>query len=128
MSERDENNRKLAEWAGWKITATMSDKHQFFIWHCPECKCIAASDKVCVCVELCGEHPPDFYSSEEANAMLLEKMPAAELYKHPPDHLDSEAGWRCRPDWGLDAAAYHVDRKTAICAATLAMLEAEGKR
>ena len=63
-------------------------------------------------------HPAfDFYTDEAANAMVLEAMPAVELYRHPPD---SDAGiWRCRPDCGLDDNTVHPDRKTAICEAFL---------
>lgn len=71
--------------------------------------------------------PRDFFTDESANALVLEKMPAAELYKHPPDHEASEAGWRCRPDWGLDFAVYHTDRKTAIALAALMLIEQETK-
>ena len=69
--------------------------------------------------------PRDFYLSEEANALVLEKLPAVELYHHAQD---GHAGaWRCRADWGQDESTYSNDRKTAVVEAALKLL-AEAKR
>lgn len=65
-----ENNRKLAEWLGWRW-----DKYELH-WHIPSCTADIGYE--------CGngphvDSPPDFYASEEANAMLLDAMPEPDL-------------------------------------------------
>lgn len=70
-------------------------------------------------------YPRAFDTDETASAMLLEMMPAPELYKHPADcgEVGSDVLWRCRPDWGLDANATAGDRKLAVRAAAIAYFE-----
>lgn len=61
--------------------------------------------------------PPDFYASEEASAMLLEKMPWPILQLAP----DKES-WMCHPGHGSqEMGTWHrdKDRKTAIAEAAL---------
>ncbi len=70
---------------------------------------------------------PDYFNSENDSAQILEAMPAVELYCHPADHIGPEKGWRCRPDWGLDAAVYNADRKTAIAEAALLLIQKDMK-
>lgn len=78
---------------------------------------------------------PDFYLSEEASAMALEKMPNVRLTRLP-----ASRSWACDYDWcksekdgnlsvgyghGLGMEA--KDRKTAICEAALALIMQEQK-
>src|SRR3990167_1190002 len=80
---KDEKNRLIAEWVGLRPTTDGW-------WPQPDGKAFP--------------FPPDFFISEEANALVLEKLPAAELYHHAQD---GHAGaWRCRADWGQDESTY----------------------
>lgn len=56
---REEQNRKLAEWLGWKAKPRRL-KPDLFIWVSPN-----GGQQLDV---------PDFFASEEASALLLEKM------------------------------------------------------
>ena len=53
----------------------------------------------------------DWDTDESANAILLDAMPAPELYKITSTH------WSCRSDWGLEGREEHTDRKLAVHAA-----------
>lgn len=77
--ERQEKNHCLAEWAGFKLT--VYDDHEMLDhqWHHPDCRCeaVRADDKCsCIgCFDWADEgNPPDFYTSEDASALLLEKL------------------------------------------------------
>lgn len=155
--EREGENRKLAEWLGFRFESdsTNADFHQ---WHHPDCKCTSKSgpDK-CLCVEGCywgngaGDEPPDFRTDEAANAMLLEKM--ASLYGDKagswfaltlaPNGLglgpDSKIrkGWMCGAYTGsgeyedyaeeIIFQAVGTDRKEVVCLAALALLNERGQ-
>lgn len=64
--------------------------------------------------------PADFYSSEEASALLLEKMPDPMLWK------ESDTLWGCeaRNDHhNYEYATFNADRKTCIAEAALRLME-----
>ena len=129
MSERDENNRKLAEWLGWTYREwkefTQDGNERFCRWEKPiGCK-----------LEWDFNYPPDFYTSEEANALLLEKMRRPLLVSDWPGC----EGWRVdigveelprdpyfpNASGGKPIGPTCTDRKTAICKAALALIEKE---
>ena len=121
MTERDANNRKIAEWLEptpkWSLLSEVRDDGVCWI------KSDRGAYQRCyIDGQLDGELHCDFYTDESANAMLLDALPAVELYRHPPELRDVGA-WRCRPDWGLDFNVAHPDRKTAICSAFIAWNE-----
>lgn len=68
------------------------------------------------------EVPPDFYTDEAANALVLEAMPSPCLYREA--HHNGHKWW-CRPDnlTGEGKPSIDADRKTAVCEAYLKMLE-----
>ena len=104
---REESNRKIAEALGWKRTFYLNRFHK------PECAEPVRDGSCCNWAEL-----PDFFTSEEANALVLEAMPKVGL------HRNEDGSWAIGIVWNncgwLDPFA---DRKTAICEAFLAMLE-----
>ena len=96
MTERDENNRKLAFWVGP-----------------PGYKDILSLE------------PLDFYNDEAANALLLEKMatiyPDEDIHL---EHL-KYIGWTILSCHGYKGVT-HADRKTAIVNAALALIARQG--
>lgn len=123
MSERDGQNRKCAEWLGFRVTkeSDVDYKHQFFTWHPPDCPCTAIDpESLCSCVDLCGDEAPDFFTDETASAMLLEMMPEPGL-----SHNNQRNSWFCDPDQDAirPGSVEHADRKTAIADAFLALIE-----
>jgi hypothetical protein len=118
MESREEKCRKLAEWLGIK--------HDRF------CELMTGGLKCD-----CHGKPPDFYISEEACALLLEKMRRPLLVSDWPGC----EGWRV--DIGVQAMTpvagfpnavggkllgpTHLDRKTAIIEAALALIEKEAR-
>ena len=117
--ERDENNRKLAEWLGWKANDSRTR------WHSPECQ----RDETPA--SMCNGKVPDFYTDESANALLLEKMPQPVLQKvfsNDPDLPDGDFNWFCFNDCdGTGISVKAKDRKTAIVNAALAYIQAKEK-
>jgi hypothetical protein len=127
--ERIENNKKVAEWLGFRYDQEGDENHPAQ-WHHPTCQCKAKEpDELCACVEGCywgddaGGQPPDFYSEETANAMVLEKMPC-------PTLMRTTDRWICdanAADHLADTCRSDLDRKTAICEAAVKLIELEGK-
>lgn len=110
LMTKEEKNRKIAEWLGWRPvdTGDLTIDNKPLLWQVPD----SAMRPV-----------PDFYLDEAANALVLEAMPAPELYKHAKDGVAPFAAWRCRYDWGLDVNVVHPDRRTAICEAALKLIK-----
>lgn len=109
---REENNRKIAEWLGYKRQVGTRG----YVWyHSPTCKGTGTSENNwngCD-VERHSKFLPDFYSDESANALLLEKMPRPSLTRF----VDSGV-WSCLADFlTFDEPAENPNRKTAICSA-----------
>lgn len=121
---KDEKNRKLAEWLGFQIVPFLG----WHIYHRPQCK-YPRQSIVTECEELgCSMASPDFFASEEASALLLEKI-RRPLYVS--DWPDCE-GWRVdigvEKHQGLPLGPTHTDRKTAIAEAALKLIELEAKK
>ncbi len=148
MSEmtRDESNRKIAEALGFrqgKVGGCLWVKGQDPEWHHPSCEC-KDGDSKCACVSgdepsgceycsedcahlhltECGIDLPDFFNSEEANALVLE---AIRQQKHVTVSLVARIVKVCikykRTPLGRRGSrwkmiyAEDLDRKTAICEA-----------
>jgi hypothetical protein len=133
--ERLNDNKKLAEWVGFRLVDSQ--------WHHPACKCEDRGSN-CTCVAGCywgggdfsidpdapWDTPPDFFTDELANAMLLDKMLAPQLWLEPPP-AKAPRLWGCRPDFGQPndseyVMAYAKDRKEAIAKAALKWIEVNG--
>ncbi len=122
MTEREENNRKLAIWLGWKPSPGGSRIHS------PACQRDEAH---------CNGKGPDFYTDEAANAMLLEKMrrplfvsdwPGCEGWRvdigvEPLEPL----AWLPHASGGKLLGPTHADRKTAIVLAALQLIDKLGE-
>lgn len=128
MTEREENSRILAEWVGFRyVEDSEAGTPQ---WHSPECKCEAiASQDECTCIESCywvATGPPDFYTDETANAMLLDKLLSIggfvlrSFQQAEGQHLAAyfwndivthSAAWK--------DAIHGTDRKAIVCAAAI---------
>ena len=107
MTERDADNRRIAEWLGWRLDSApvVSTIHNAHVenWIDPKDNLFNGS-------------PPDFYTDESANAMLLEAMPYAHLVR-----LEAQL-WSCMAyEW--HQTVLDADRKTAICEAFIAWKE-----
>jgi hypothetical protein len=103
---RGEKNRKLAEWLGWRQVAAN-------LWNGPPGNPFAGT-------------PPDFYTSEEASVLLLDKMPKVALW-----HMETPEAmtWRCHSNFDVaDSWTQDADRKTAIAEAALKLIELEAKK
>ena len=115
MTERDENNRKLAKWLGF----VACDEYEFW-WKCNQL----------------GFHGPinlpDFYNDEAANALLLDALieKGVSLRFTP-----LAAASPIKSGLVLDAiinfnellySSNYVDRKTAIVNAALALIARQG--
>lgn len=116
--DRAENNRRLAEWVGWKYIPLDWDSDGRITGPVGRWRDLDGHPRL---------DPPDFYESEAANAMLLEKMPPlTTLWSYGPQAYwvvgDSPFNGDHR-----GVLAKHTDRKTAICNAALALLEADGR-
>lgn len=122
--ERQEKNRKIAEWAGFHRLADSTDP-DLIQWHHPDCRCEAdAPEDRCKCPGGCywGEDndPPDFYVLEYASALILDKLPLAQV---------TNCGdlWCC--SWltpqieRSKTETYGSDRRTAIADSALAYIE-----
>jgi hypothetical protein len=86
---------------------------------------------ICVCDYESGDvptwKPRNFYDSEEASALLLDKMPYA-LLKHASTgrHRPPYMAWECWPNPTANGNYGHVrheDRKTAIAESALKFIE-----
>jgi hypothetical protein len=101
---REENNRKLAEWLGWREAA------------------VDAAGLLRFWFNKDGRDVPsiDFYTDEAANALLLEKMPQPKLVK-----IGDSWGVQPQLRYGGDHT-WNADRKTAICEAALKLIESKG--
>ncbi len=113
---KDEKNRKIAEWLGFRVTgeAKVDLYHQFFTWHAPDCNCSSVGpEDICSCLDLCSDGSRDFYIDEAANALALdsfiENAPAPKI----TNLTDFIAGCRLTGE----------KRRTAICAAFLTWKE-----
>ena len=87
----DEKNRKIAEWLGF----TQWSRHT-------------------------GQKPvPDFYTDEEASALVLEKMPRGTISRQ------DNGQWECSVNAFLHGPYIRnqEDRKTAICEAALKLIK-----
>lgn len=112
--EREGNNRRLAKWIEPYCELThehVTDCHRDYSPKRAWQRVAGGSGVVW--------EPRDFYTSEEANAMLLEKMPRGTVLQKRDD-------WQVRA--GLFGTLYseHPDRKTAIVTACLAWIENGG--
>jgi hypothetical protein len=121
--ERLNDNKKLAEWVGFRLIDSQ--------WHLLNYECEAEQTN-CDCLDGCYlgsypilDEPPDFFTDENVNAMLLDKMPEPELLV---ESMKTEARlWGCTPDLmqkpDPDELGYIVafahDRKEAIARAAL---------
>jgi len=115
--ERVDNNKKIAEWLGFRFDPEGDENHPAQ-WHHPKCQCKSNEpDDVCECVEGCYWHedgcPPDFYVGEEANAMVFDRVRqrGQEIAFCPPFEQLMQA---------LTLTA--VDRKTATIEAALQVI------
>ena len=115
MTERDANNRKIAEWlipnfCGDRTTTGNSS----FGYRCATCK-MSIHGHVGGLYD--QRHTiPDFYTDEYANAMLLDAM--------QPDLEFIDDAWSVHKETGdFEINAEHADRKTAICEAFIAWKE-----
>ena len=115
---REESNRKIAEALGWKRTFYLNRFHK------PECAEPVRDGSCCNWAEL-----PDFFTSEEANALVLEKARFAVIPIGEGKDGDGSY-WLVGHEWMngtvrmfATGSRKHPDRKTAICEAFLAMLE-----
>jgi len=104
---KDEKNRKLAEWLGWRFEGGY--------WHHPHCYGSPQYHKDC------GTPAFDFYTSEDASTLLLEKMPRPRL-----EYCDKL--WEVWPDWLDNESQQNACRKTAIAEAALKLIELENQR
>ena len=131
---KDEKNRMIAEWLGFRLAVASDGDQQ---WHHPDCRCTskAPTDK-CACVDGCyigdDSMPPDFYTDEAASALVLEKMLAVtDISVHMMWRDDKFQFTVFQPnrktqsgfDGGDDFKAF--DRKTAIAEAALRLIESE---
>lgn len=125
MTEREEKNRRLAEWAGFRFNVDQ--------WHHPDCDCKACGPETpCNCVDGCyigleGD-APDFFASESASFILLKMMPNPQLWLESTK--DEPKLWGCWADYTGDAVvgyAHDPDPLAAIAEAALALIE-KGKR
>lgn len=106
MTEREEKNRLLATWLGWRYVDDQSTLgfQRVMNWKAPNGRFM--------------KYPPDFFTSESASAMLLEKMPFGSVCRLSKDL------WVCRAsEWSGDFK--DTDRKTAIAEAALALIDKE---
>lgn len=127
MSKED-NNRKLAEWLGFlkpdrdETEAALQDR-------CYELRHWTLHRHSGAPIENFSLYfwtAPDFYVSEAANAMLLEKMPNPKVMA---DRKKDGTLWLCKSDWRFwHNGAEHADRKTAIILAALALIEAQREK
>ncbi len=111
ITTREEQNRKLAEWLGWV-------RHE---------KCPAGQTEGPCWIFHRGDHSehigrlPDFFTSEEANALLLEKMRPVSVI------LYSSFTQIRKPDIDgkllYEPLCQDPDRKTAVCLAALALIQ-----
>ena len=129
MTERDANNRKIAEWLEpmpsinheddrlWENIFALEGTggHHYSypaeVWEL-RLSGYTRGDKL-------EWAPRDFYTDESANAMLLDAMPCPHLWKNPG------GTWNCDPDLNADsdAGGLDADRKTAIASAFIAWKE-----
>ncbi len=134
MTEREEQNWKIAEWLKFRTTSEIDDGHQFITWHAPACRCSADSpEAICSCLDLCDVVPPDFFEDEKASAMAVEKARFAVVpgYLYTNGILvDEQLRWFVGPNpehssrvLDIHPLTWDVDRKTAIAMAVLHMLK-----
>lgn len=137
--EQQEQCRRLADWLGWKFLGEGEDAQ----WHHPECTCVAmAPEHSCACHDGCywfnGDETPDFFHSEEANAMLLEKLTQDKRFCCVEVVWDGEGDvWNCQMrlssreeyDAHLPIQPNYSwpDRKTAVVLAAIAYLDGKEK-
>jgi len=135
MTERDENNRKLAEWMGWTvIDVPFVPKALKGIFNEDVCLTEAAYRQFYLTYPSASivKRVPDFYTDESANALLLERIRrefhinvslrtlvkvCIKFKRTPLGHRGSR--------WTL-LYAEDPDRKTAIVLASLKLIESEG--
>jgi hypothetical protein len=111
--EREEKDRRLAEWLGW------SHFKQECGFECLYWIGLPPGEKARCPV-------PDFYTDEAANALLLDRLLSEGC---PPDDLPTNFKWAWQ--WVgqliMREIQFHQnnDRKTAICEAVLKLMEAQ---
>jgi len=72
---RDEENRALAEWAGYRMVVDSFGNDPFEFWHHPSCECKSDTPKgTCTCHDACDPEPPNFRTNAEAAFALIEKL------------------------------------------------------
>lgn len=140
--ERDEQNRKLAEWVfgrsldGFGIFSrtgqrlrdrdfdSIEEAQRYIDAEDERLQLQHKSSAHGVQIQPCVKSHPNFYTSEEANALLLEKMAV--------QGWEIELSWSFRQKWscvfmktGYAVAyrRYDSDRKTAACEAARALIE-----
>ena len=130
MSDHSESNRKIAEALGWHAFDRDSPSFSGYL-HEPSCTRRKYGDK-CFCTH---EDNPDFYCSEEANALVRDAILAAgfmiEIWPQPydPDKRvivimrKVGAANNFGPEWGRGHLV--ANPMQGICEAYLAMLEEE---
>lgn len=123
--QQEKNNETICEKLfGWR----WQDYHNGGgFWHKSGCE-LNAKNSSCKCGG--QRHTPDFYESEEASALVLEKMPFVVVRRSNLPHGSGLERWYVGiqaqpkeriPAWWAEAA----DRKTAIAEAALKFIEAE---
>lgn len=125
MSERDEKNRKIAEWI--EPLSSLPNEDDSEEMRAYESAAWIATFRLS---KVTGMHvpawePQDFYTSEEASALVLEKMLQPCVFRCAPG-----GQWACC--WNMagqaDEIAIAVDRKTAIAEAALKRIEVDTKK
>lgn len=125
--ERAEKNRLLAEWLepmpdGPDTLQIMAAIRSELYSPLKAWECDGHGDPI-----VWAWHPRDFYLSEEASAMVLEKMLMPLVKKVSTGRrIAPHMAWECWPNPTASGNYDHVrnvDRKTAICEAALALIE-----
>lgn len=151
---RDEQNQTIAEALGFhqgKEGGCLWVKGREPAWHHPSCKC-EDDERPCTCVSgdepfgceycaedcahlhltECGVDLPDFYTSEEANALVLEAMLSKgftfEFWPQKDGIIVIARKVVSLPEsYEFGRGVVHADRKTAVAGAFLAFIERNGK-
>lgn len=124
MSERENQNRKLAGWLGY-LAPTKEETEKCLAKRWYGLRKWTLHRHNYAPIENFSSYywtPPDFFTSEDASAMLLEKMPHCHLIHQ------SDGEWWCAAEgnWPGIGGQSH-DRKTAIALAALALIASEEK-
>lgn len=113
---REDENRLIALWLGWTIR-----RHGEYVnLSGPDgTLLLTAWGPNEVADESINEKLPDFRTSEEANALILDK------FSHPMLHRSYDSpGWYCTPNKYKFPTVEELDRKSAIVEAALKLIAA----